>query len=743
MKKTVIAKQLASRMIVFLALIGFISPPHALWAQDDLAPVVENGQVLFSCLAPGAGAVCLAGTFNSWNDQADPMERGDDGIWRVSLSLSAGRHEYKFVIDGNWTTDPNAHDTGPDGYGGENAVLVLTGSGDNLQIAVPEKGTAAAAKAAIPKSALPYISGRYVASLLTRRDSEDDNRFGLTRPQHDIRLDFSVDIGSGVSAWAETRINTIEDDPALELHRAHIIADLRYFQLLPYHNELLVEFDDPLALVGQIGDMKDPFGEDTQGIVLTSSAISTHNLGMAKLVRETGTELLSFISDDHREVDRTGLRFKVGQLPSVGISFLRIKPVQAVPVRGQRTITAGVNEDDWACLPSMWLRQFYHDWYDSTGSDTRSWNVEHYFHFTEFEVDREADKTYAADVRIPLLSEDLVLYGEVALRRYPSLKATSDVHTFKTETGAAEYDTSTVIFNDKYDTNRFMGGILARPNEALELEFSYELEQGEVTTNRGQEIDDPVKYEPQITLLKCRAHWQTPPIWLLEEPEITLLAMFEDQKIIDGFIYGEHWAFYEYPRYDRYGYVNNFYDLYLRNVKKTLTLQSVLAFQIMGDWRWSLDGKYHRYTTEKMALGNGNLKWEDLYLETGEIILQMELPVIRDIWAAANCRFQIYTLSSEEILYFRHCYGNPYLEVAYRPSSSTEISLGWGISPIDRFDRYRRPKGRVDFLVDELNELSDVPNYGKDNEYKLDLVRQAENALQDEHRLTLAVEVNF
>ncbi|MCK4271035.1 glycogen-binding domain-containing protein [bacterium] len=738
-----ITKRLARLGMTLLALVGLLIPAHALRAQEDLAPEVENGQVVFSCLAPGAGAVYLAGSFNGWNAQANLMKQGDDGVWRLSLSLSAGRHEYKFVIDGNWTIDPNAHDTGPDGYGGENAILVLTGSGERLKIVIPEKGKAAPVEAAVEKSALPYVSGRYVSALLTRRDPEDDNRFGLIKPEHDIRLDISVEVSSGVSAWVETRINTIDDDPTLKLHRAHIMVDATRFSILPYHNELLVEFDDPLTLVGKIGDMQDPFGENTQGIVLTSSAISSHTLGMAKLVGDEGTELLAFYADDEKEVDRTGLRLKVGQLPSVGISFLRVKPVQAVPVLDERTIAAGVNEKNWTFLPSAWWRQFYHDWYDSTGSDTRSWNVEHYFHFTEFEVDREADKTYAADLRVPLLSENLIFYGEVALRRYPSLKATSDVHTFKSSTGAVEYDTSTVIFNEKYDVNRFVGGILARPNEAFQMEISYELEKGQVHTNLGQEIDDPVKYEPQITLLKCRARWQAPPVWLLEEPEITLLAMLEDQKIIDGFIYGEHWAFYEYPRYNRYGYLNNFHDLYLRNVKQTLTLQSILAFKTMGDWRCSLDGKYHRYTMEKLALGDGDLVWENLYLETGEIILETAFPLTRHVTAGANCRFQIYALSTDQVLYFRNYYGNPYLEVAYHPSPKVRLGLAWGVNPIDQFDRYRRSKGRVDFLVQEIDEGSDVPNYGRDNEYKLELVRRAENALENEHRLTVTIEVNF
>jgi hypothetical protein len=735
-------KRFASGMATFVVLMGLLGAPQALWAQEDLAPRVENGQVLFSCRALDAGAVYLAGTFNGWNAQVDLMERGDDGVWRLSLPLSAGRHEYKFVIDGSWTTDPNAYDTGPDGYGGENAVLVLTGSGETLNIVVPEKGKTTP-QVVVDKSVLPYISGRYVSSLLTRRNPEDDNRFGLIRPQHDIRLDFSMDVSTGVSAWAETRINTLDDDPTLELHRAHIVVDLLRYKLLPYHNELLVEFDDPLTLVGKIGDLGDPFGENTQGIVLTSSAISAHSLGMAKLAKEAGTQLLVFYADDEREVDRTGLRFKVGQLPSVGISFLRVKPVQAVPVLSERTLGAGVTQKNWAFLPSAWWRQFYPHYYDSTGTDTRSYNVEHYFHFTKFEVDREADKTYAADVRVPLLSEYLVLYGEVALRRHPSLRAVSDVHTFKTATGAVEYDTSTVVFNEKYDVNRFMGGIMARPNPALELEFSYELENGEVTTNLGRETDHPRKHEPQITLLMGRARWRAPSLWLLEKPEITLRVMLEKQDLIDGFSYGEHWAFYEYPRYDRYGYLNNFHDLFLKDMKQTLTLQSSLAFKTFADWNCRLDGKYHRYTMEKLGVAGGSLISDDLFLETGELILQAEVPIIKDVWAGANCRFQIYNLSTDQVLYFRHYYGNPYIELAYRPAPKVEFSLGWGINPIDRFDRYRRVKGRVDFLVEKINELSNVPNYGRENEYKLELVRQAEEALEDEHRLTAIVEVNF
>ena len=78
-------KRFASGMFILLTLMGFLAAPYILWAQEDLAPKVENGRVLFSCRAPDAGAVYLAGTFNGWNAQADPKERDADGVWRLSL----------------------------------------------------------------------------------------------------------------------------------------------------------------------------------------------------------------------------------------------------------------------------------------------------------------------------------------------------------------------------------------------------------------------------------------------------------------------------------------------------------------------------------------------------------------------------------------------------------------------------------------------------------------------------------
>ncbi len=59
--------------------------------------------VEFSCVAPMAKAVFVAGTFNDWKPEATPLDpHRVNGNWTVTLPLPPGHHEYKFVIDGQW-----------------------------------------------------------------------------------------------------------------------------------------------------------------------------------------------------------------------------------------------------------------------------------------------------------------------------------------------------------------------------------------------------------------------------------------------------------------------------------------------------------------------------------------------------------------------------------------------------------------------------------------------------------------
>lgn len=48
-----------------------------------------------------------------------------DGRWAKELMLPAGQHEYRFVVDGEWFTDPRAAETTPNSFGTTNAVLKI------------------------------------------------------------------------------------------------------------------------------------------------------------------------------------------------------------------------------------------------------------------------------------------------------------------------------------------------------------------------------------------------------------------------------------------------------------------------------------------------------------------------------------------------------------------------------------------------------------------------------------------
>lgn len=80
--------------------------------------------VRFVIAAPGAESVSLAGDFNGWSRSATPLEDVDGrGQWAVTLPLTAGRHEYAFVVDGQrWVADPFALET-RDEFGQASSVL--------------------------------------------------------------------------------------------------------------------------------------------------------------------------------------------------------------------------------------------------------------------------------------------------------------------------------------------------------------------------------------------------------------------------------------------------------------------------------------------------------------------------------------------------------------------------------------------------------------------------------------------
>ncbi|HSG80877.1 MAG TPA: isoamylase early set domain-containing protein [Gemmatimonadota bacterium] len=83
--------------------------------------------VQFALKAPGARSVAVAGDFNEWTPKLRLRDIDGDGVWTGRLALRPGLHQYMFVIDGAlWMTDPHAERYLDDGFGNQNAVVIVT-----------------------------------------------------------------------------------------------------------------------------------------------------------------------------------------------------------------------------------------------------------------------------------------------------------------------------------------------------------------------------------------------------------------------------------------------------------------------------------------------------------------------------------------------------------------------------------------------------------------------------------------
>lgn len=77
----------------------------------------------FSFESDNAREVFLLGDFNNWDPAAHPMDNNGNGIWEKTVMIPPGKHEYKFLADGQWTEDPRNALACPNRFGTYNSVL--------------------------------------------------------------------------------------------------------------------------------------------------------------------------------------------------------------------------------------------------------------------------------------------------------------------------------------------------------------------------------------------------------------------------------------------------------------------------------------------------------------------------------------------------------------------------------------------------------------------------------------------
>ena len=84
-------------------------------------------RVCFEVDAEPGSQVSVAGSFNSWDPEAHVLRpTAGPGHFKRIVYLEPGEYEYKFVIDGNWSADPNCPSFAANNYGTLNSVLEVS-----------------------------------------------------------------------------------------------------------------------------------------------------------------------------------------------------------------------------------------------------------------------------------------------------------------------------------------------------------------------------------------------------------------------------------------------------------------------------------------------------------------------------------------------------------------------------------------------------------------------------------------
>jgi len=89
---------------------------------------IAKQKVTFSFAAPDAQSVQVAGDFTGWQQAPVLLKKLKSGLWKATVSLPPGRHEYRLLVDGQWRDDPDCQLRQPNQFGGENCICLVKGA---------------------------------------------------------------------------------------------------------------------------------------------------------------------------------------------------------------------------------------------------------------------------------------------------------------------------------------------------------------------------------------------------------------------------------------------------------------------------------------------------------------------------------------------------------------------------------------------------------------------------------------
>ena len=94
-------------------------------SAEDMMNPSTNG-VVFSLEAPADSKVQIAGDFNNWVPES--LYRSNlhgKPVWHKAIPLKPGVYAYKYVLNGNWISDPTNDNMVDDHQGGKNSLIQI------------------------------------------------------------------------------------------------------------------------------------------------------------------------------------------------------------------------------------------------------------------------------------------------------------------------------------------------------------------------------------------------------------------------------------------------------------------------------------------------------------------------------------------------------------------------------------------------------------------------------------------
>ena len=88
---------------------------------------VKKKKVSFTLAVEKGNQVYVAGSFNNWDPDATPLKFTKKGVFTAKVDLPPGKHEYKFVVNGQWLMDHQNPEQAPNSMGSHNSVLYIKG----------------------------------------------------------------------------------------------------------------------------------------------------------------------------------------------------------------------------------------------------------------------------------------------------------------------------------------------------------------------------------------------------------------------------------------------------------------------------------------------------------------------------------------------------------------------------------------------------------------------------------------